>query len=217
MMIRYYFVILFFILFSCNEKKTQERNADKKYESITGIINNEKYRAIQSNEENLFVLNEKNDTVYKHPYRATLNFEFKDFNEDRFLDLLINQMSNSGGLYELVLYNNEANTFIPVENFTAFPSPEKIKETKFYYSYHKSGCADSNWDSDLFIIENYKAIKLGNISGRECETETKRGIFIYKVNCENEILIKEVPIEKLENFDKSEFIEKYWNDNYKKF
>gem|GEM_PF-5245252 len=34
------------------------------------------------------------------------------------------------------------------------PPPQRINGTHYFYSYHKSGCADMDWDSDLFYIHN---------------------------------------------------------------
>lgn len=82
-----------------------------------------------------------------------------------------------------------------------------------------------NWVSDLFKIENFKAIQLGHIRGQGCDFEVKENpqvIEIYKVSDNNEEkskLLKKLPYLKfIPDFgDKWNFIEEYWNRNYKKF
>jgi hypothetical protein len=95
-----------------------------------------------------------------------------------------------------------------------------IEGTKCYYSYHRSGCADKNWDSDLFFIENFKTFKLGTISGRECENrDEKDGIYIYKSKENKETLTETRDINEIHKFqnDKWDYIKEYWTNNYKKF
>ena len=221
---RYFIVISLVFLLSCQNKEARKdrkeesiNNVQKVLDSSIVIIDNIKYKVYLSLDKDLFVLNEKNDTIYKHPKRATNGFEITDYNEDGYKDILINQISNVGGLHELVFYEKKSGQFIAVENFTEFPSSEKIQGTKYYYSFHRSGCADANWDSDLFYIENYKAIKIGNISGRECETEEHKRIFINKVIGGKEILKETVSVDEKKQLDKWDLIKKYWIANYKNF
>lgn len=82
-----------------------------------------------------------------------------------------------------------------------------------------------NWVSDFFKIQNFKIIQLGHIDGQGCDFEVKKNpqvINIYKVidnKEENGKLVEKLPylkfIPKFE--DKWDFIEKYWNKNYKQF
>lgn len=165
----------------------------------------------------LVILNTKNDTIYRHDGSASNGFVFEDFDENGTLDIRLNHISNSGGYSELIMFDEKTNQFKNVINFDSFNNPIRLKKTKLWYSYHKSGCADINWDSDLFYIQNYKAIRIGNISGRGCEGEPKNGIFINKIIGEKEKLIKEIIRKKGYYGDKWEFIEKYWNENFNKF
>ena len=149
-------------------------------------IDNSFYFVIQDDprsetNRNLVILNDKSDTIYKHNDFATNGFEFEDFDNDGTLDIRLYQISNVGGLSELIMFDKNSKEFKNVENFTRFFEPTKPKKTKLWYSYHRSGCADINWDSDLFYIHNFKAIRIGNISGRGCEGEPKNGIFINKI------------------------------------
>lgn len=77
-----------------------------------------------------------------------------------------------------------------------------------------------NWDSDLFYIKDFKAVRLANISGRECENSgIKDGLYINKVSGGKKNLFKTLPIDTVHKFkdDKREFIKKYWIENYKLF
>ena len=174
------------------------------------------YTAIQSSEKNLFIINNKNDTIYNHLDQVN-GAEFIDFNEDGFKDILFNYITNVPNINDLALFDTVSSSFILVEDFNSYPSSTKLEGTDYYYSYHRSGCADANWDSDLFFIENYKPYKIGNISGIGCEDGAKTGIFISKVENGKLVLIEE--FEKEPGYFKSkwEFIEEYWSSNYHKF
>jgi len=126
-------------------------------------------------------------------------------------------MSNIPDRLDLALFSKESKKFVLVEDFFDFPIPTKIRDKGVYYSYHRSGCADSNWDSDLFIIEDYKAIRIGNISGIGCEGTGKTGIFISKVNHKKKELIQEILREPGYYEDKFDFIKDYWTKNHERF
>ena len=90
-------------------------------------------------------------------------------------------------------------------------------KTGFYYSYHRSGCADSNWDSDLFVIKNHRAIRIGNISGIGCEGTGKQEFSSRKLEKKKKELIKEILREPGYYDDKWDFIKNYWTKNHEKF
>jgi hypothetical protein len=165
----------------------------------------------------IFIIkNKQNDTLLIEKDLSP-NFEFKDFNGDGFQDIMFYIMSNTGGVWDLILYDSAKKTFRLVENFPDFPDPIKIENTIFYYSYHKSGCADLNWDSDLFYIKNFKTIRIGNISGEGCNNrDMKDGIYIKKIKGEKETLFQTLPISTIEKYKdyKWGFIEDYWTKKY---
>lgn len=144
-------------------------------------------------------------------------FIFTDFNEDGFLDIELHFITNTPDVKEILIYNSDLKEFTEIKNFSSFPLPIKIKNTDYYYSYHRSGCADSNWDSDLFYLEENKGVKIGNIHAIECGNENDDGIYFYKINGENKKQIKLIPIENKGFENKWIFIEKYWTENYQKF
>jgi hypothetical protein len=166
---------------------------------------------------NLFTLkSSKGDVLYKNDNNPS-EYIFTDFNEDGFLDIELHFMTNVPGVNEILIFNPELKNFTEIENFSSFPASIKIKNTDYYYSYHRSGCADSNWDSDLFYLKENKAIKIGNIHTIECDNDDDNGIYFYKVNGENKEQIKLIHIEKKDFKNKWDFIEKYWSENYEEF
>jgi hypothetical protein len=182
-------------------------------------INGSRFIAIYRTDEFLYVLDSKNNVVLKSKDYYP-DFEFTDFDNDGNEELMINYLSNVPAIKDLIKYNPTSNLFVPIENFSNFPDPKPITGTKYFYSYHRSGCADRNWDSDLFFIENYKTIKVGNIAGRECDNiDEKDGIYIYKVlNGEKEIT-NTLPIERIKEFEDTKwgFILDFWTKNYNDF
>ena len=179
-------------------------------------INGKRYIGCYNNQTNFFVINSKLDTIYKHQ-KWVNSVEFLDFNNDGMSDIIFEYMSNIPDVLDLAIFDNTKSSFELVEDFNSFPSPKKIDTTGYYYSYIRSGCADSNWNSDLFIIQNDKAIRKGNISGIGCEGTGKTGIFISKVSGKEIKLIKEILRDPGYYDDKFEFIKNYWNRNYSNF
>ncbi len=155
-------------------------------------------------------------TLYRNDNNPS-EFILTDFNEDGFLDIELHFMTNVPDVNEILIFNPELKIYTEIENFSSFPASIKIKNTNYYYSYERSGCADSNWDSYLYYLKENKAIKIGNIHTIECDNESDNGIYIYKINGENKEQIKLIPIPKKGFENKWEFIEKYWNENYMKF
>jgi hypothetical protein len=122
--------------------------------------------------------------------------KFEDFDGDGFKDIILDYYSNVADRSDLILYDKNHKRFVLIKDFPDYPASIKLKGTNLFYSYHRSGCADYNWDSDLFKIVNFKIIRIGNISGEECvDPPRKKGIYISKVKNKKEKLIKRLPIE----------------------
>lgn len=189
---------------------------DEIYTSETKI-NGKKYKVCSGYYHGVYALDYKNDTVFK--LNELGNGEFLDFNKDGYKDIYIGYMTNVPGIYDLALFDTLSNTFKIVENFSSYPASQKLNKTNLYFSYHRSGCADSNWDSDLFIIKDYKTYKIGNISGHGCENDEKNGIYIYKIIDSKEKMIRSFSITVIEKYKKYKwgFIEDYWSKNYNLF
>lgn len=169
--------------------------------------------------DTLYVVNNGGDTIIRTPDLHP-NFEFNDFNEDGCKDIRIHYLGNVPAVQDLLLFDKTKKSFKLVEDFSRFPDPNPIKGTKFFYSYHRSGCADMNWGSDLFYLDNFKAIRIGNISGYECENrDTTDGVYIYKVKGSKKTSVVTMPITTIQKYDEYKwgFIKEYWTKNYRKF
>src|SRR5690606_22364203 len=123
--------------------------------SDTTIILGEKYIGFGTNELKLIVLNAKGDTVFNQP-DLYFEFEFLDFNSDSLSDIVITRLSNVPGIQDLLLFDKTKMSFTMVGGFDKFPDPKPIHGTNYFYSYHRSGCADNFWESDLFYIDNFE-------------------------------------------------------------
>ena len=237
---KFYFVIIFSLfVFSCSNQSTKNDNfmrsdtipnitsendnlSDLKLLVDTLTIEGIDYIVFQSypgrdTSCNLTIIDRKKDTVYIHQNYATNGFELEDFDNDGILDIRMYQLSNIGGISELIMFNKASKSFHEVLNFTDFADPKKIKNSAYWYSYQRAGCADVNWESKLFKIVDFKTIELGEMTGIFCEHEPKKGIFIYRITGKqkNLILSENKWPEKFR--DRWEYIENYWTKNYMKF
>ncbi len=151
--------------------------------------------------------------------------KYSDFDKDGNKDILIDYYGNNSS-YFLYLFDQKTNKFRKIKNYISFPDAFPLKSNpKYYYSYHKAGCADMNWESDLFKIKNFKIVHLGNIEAKGCNFDIKENpqvIEIYKIPNNDErdkIKIAKHPYKKyIKKFEeKWDFIDEYWNTNYAKF
>lgn len=229
---KYSIISVFFLLISCkhaisksnsfvsNKTSNKVKTQFKEIKSDILPVNNLKFTIKQFKEENLsfslIILNEKFDTIYKHNDFID-EYKIIDFNGDGYQDIELDYISNIPGIIDVLIFDKKKKFFFIIDNLQDFPSPQKINKTNYFYSYHRSGCADYNWDSDLFYISNYKCFKIGNISGRGCGYEERNGIFINKIVNEKEVEINWIKRDSGYYNDKWEFIEKYWTKNYLKF
>lgn len=212
-------VILFFIslllCYSCKNKTEKVFTIhNNEPELFTEEFREDKYKFTAIFDKDVFLIkNEQNDTIYINKNHVA-SYEIKDVDKDEYKDFIVRHISNYSS-YDIGFYDKNINDFQVIEDFDG--EPQKISGTQYYYSYAKAGCADSNWYSDLFYIENYKIITVGKIVGIGCIGEEKNGIFIYSYNGEKENLKKFIPREAGYYNDKWEFIKKYWTENYMHF
>jgi hypothetical protein len=185
----------------------------------TASVKGRLYKAIYRTDEFLYIYDSKDSIVFQSKDYCQF-FEFKDFNEDGYKDLLINYIGNIPAQHDLILFDDKTDTFKPVRDFSRYPNPIKVGGTRYFYSYHRSGCADMNWDSDLFYIEDFRITKIGTVSGRECDNDNvKDGIYIFKIKRNNNKLFKKLPIVTVYTYKDTKwgFIQAYWNTSYRKF
>ncbi|MCW4470544.1 hypothetical protein OGH69_16355 [Flavobacterium sp. MFBS3-15] len=181
----------------------------------SAYINNKWFKACWGTSERAFVLNDENDTLYSEK-EGIWHIKFNDFNEDGYKDMFVGYNGNYIA-YELGLFDYKTNNFKLVKGFSSYRDTHKLKGTNYYYSYSSGGCADLNWYSILFYINDYVAYSIGQIEGIGCEQEEKNGIFVSKITEGKEILVKSIPREPGYYADKWDFIQKYWLENYKAF
>lgn len=216
------------MFFSCrNEENMNLKNEISFTKSQIQVFNrdtlindNQKFIVKHFRDDNLdfslLILNEKFDTIYKH-FDYIDEYEILDFNEDGFKDLRLDYITNTPDVIDIVLFDSNSKRFEIVKDLGYYPSSFKIKNSNYYYSYHRAGCSDLNWESDLFYIKDYRCIKIGNISGRGCNYEKRNGIFINKIVDKKEIEINWIKRDTGYYEDKWEFIENYWTKNHLKF
>lgn len=188
------------------------------YFEKTIIIQGKRYLGFL-NHNGFYLVDSKNE-IYLSQSGEYFTWDFKDFNNDGYDDIFLSLNSNTPDVFNLLLYLPKTHSFKFIQDFNHFSAPEQIHETNYFYSYHESGCADMDWDSDLFYINKYKAIRIGNISGNQCENSgIKDGLYIYKVHDEKKTLIKTLSIDIIKKYKdyKWDFIKEYWNKNYKLF
>jgi hypothetical protein len=180
------------------------------------------------NGEKLIIYNDYTSFIVTRNRKDTLinvkanyfNIEFKDLDKDGNVDILGDWGGHIPERYDLFLFVGKTGQYRRVDNFSKFPAPVMVSGTKYYYSYHKSGCADMDWDSDLFYLSNYKAIRIGTISGLQCFSKDEpMGIFIYKVSKGKKILINKLKPEATAAYEEGKwgFIKDYWTSSWKKF
>ncbi len=206
------FILLVFI------GRSQETEVDSTILLVKSeTIYKELFTAILKSNDTLYLLDSKENILFKNVNQS--NFEFKDFNNDGYKDLILTYYSNIH-YQDLILFDTISNTFIPVEKFSRFPEAKSVESTKYYYSYRRDGCADMNWVSDIFHIEDFKATQIGHISGKGCEGDNvKNEICIYKIVNENKKLLETLSIDTIKSYEdfKWGFIKEYWKKNYRRF
>jgi hypothetical protein len=205
---------------SCRPHNVPERAFTKIDSTIvrfdSTIILGKTYRGLGTNENKLVVLNSGGDTILDQA-DMYFDFEFADFNGDSLDDIVVHRLTNVGGIKDLLLFDKARLNFTLVDGFERFPDPQKIPGTDYYYSYHRSGCADAFWDSDLFYLQDFKAILLANISGNECEGE--KGIIVSKIVNGEKRTFEKHTLDVLDKYSdhKWGFIADYWSRNYYRF
>jgi hypothetical protein len=139
-----------------------------------------------------------------------------DFNGDDGIDIMVNFMGNIDR-QSLFLFDKGRNVFKKIQDFEKYPEAKPIKGLNFYYSYHRSGCADNYWTSDLFTIVDFKVVHLGKIFGNGCEEP--RNIKIYRIGRGQEDIAATLSYRLATDHKNGKwgFIEDYWTTNYRVF
>lgn len=186
----------------------------------TATIFNEKYYAIyRSDEELLYIVSATREIILKQRGMGP-DLLFVDFNDDGFKDIVVTFKSDAPDVKALLLFDYKEKNFRPVVGFDVYAEPVLITGTNLYYSYSPAGCANFDWNSDLFYIKDYKAIKTGNMNVNQCpNSEAENGIYIRKLKEGKMELEDKIPLTVFANYPDGKwgFLTDYWNKNYKKF
>jgi hypothetical protein len=147
--------------------------------------------------------------------------KYPDFNSDKYPDILLDYIGNNSS-YSLYLFDSIQLKYKKIRNYSDFPDAIKIKPN-LYYSYQAVGCADLNWVSDLFKIENFEIVHLAHMEAESCENDSKtkqKTIQVFKVK-------DSVNNQRFHNFnyndqikkndDKWNYLKKYWSNNFSFF
>ena len=219
------YLLILFAIFGATNLFGQDRNSD-----TTFVISMQSFcfqtKDVNADQVTLTIFRNseiiKTDTL---DAGGLSNLQFPDFDNDGNKDIILTYLGNNFTYY-LYLFDKTNNEFKFVNGFDRFPEAKQLKTNpKYYYSYHRAGCADMNWVSDLFYIDNFKSIHIGRIYGQGCDFEDKENpqvIEIFKITDnkkENGKLIEKLPyLKNIPDFgNKWDYIEKYWNANYGKF
>lgn len=204
----------------------EDNVSTSKYDSDTSFIINELNVIIQTKEmenSDLLLIQITNgdsviiDTIMSS--NALSDMWFTDFNKDGNMDIMFSYLGNNP-YHLLYLFNPKTSLYTEIKDYGNFSDSKQLTNNpKLYFSYHRAGCADYNWESDLFKIDNYEIIHLGNLYGNGCEADslqyikTSRGKYPNNTKVDSLSYYNNVP----EFGDKWDFIEKYWNNNWQKF
>jgi len=220
-------LIIFLIALSCTVKKTiaveqsSELGSEVVYDT-TLTIDSHVYNVTGLTGGPLFIADAKGDTLLKEETASDAWFE--RFNDDDYPDLRVMYMTNVPDIGNVYLYDSGNHAFRKIDDVSHFPAAQRLMNTACYYSYHRSGCADQNWGSELFIIKDFKTYCIGRIEAYGCangEGDPKDGIYVYKQHGENDegILINTIPIDTIGTYEdyKWGFIADYWTKQYRLF
>lgn len=177
------------------------------------------YLVMYRTNDTLTILRE-NDIIYSNNFSIRGGIEFNYFNEDRYKDLIITHLTNMGGVIDVMVFDSSDLSFKLINDLEEYPSPTHLINN-YYYSYHRAGCADMNWVSDLFEIKNYKTVFLAEIYGQGCDSNPKK-IDIFKIennDKDSKILVTTLSIDTINNYPENKwgFIKDYWTKKYVDF
>ena len=219
------YLLILLAIFGATNLFGQDHNFDTSF-----VINKQTFRFLTKdvNDDQVTLTISRNSKIIKTDTLdagGLSDLQFPDFDNDKNKDIMLTYMGNNFTYY-IYLFDKTHNEFKFVEGFDRFPEAMQLKTNlKYYYSYHRAGCADMNWVSDLFYIDNFRSIHIGHIYGQGCDFEVKDNpqvIEIFKIidnKEENRKLIGKLPyLKNIPDFgDKWDFIKKYWTENYGKF
>ncbi|KQW98825.1 hypothetical protein [Flavobacterium sp. Root420] len=181
--------IIFLVIYSTSfaQKNTTVIKCDSIYKDkgITiKLVNFETEKDGYEGEKNSILiinqkLNNKNSVLVKDSiFSSTQKIEFKDFNNDKIKDILVQNISDvrSNWTYNLYLYNPKKNNFIRVIGFEEIKNPMYKAKYNIIQGYVVSG---QDWVSFYKIKKNHiydYGIKIVDDHGHNFDKEYKKAI-----------------------------------------
>ncbi len=225
------FIITFLVaLVSCNPQSNHDLKYKDNLSSPNKIFKND---SSEIHRDTLILNNQQVIQTLKHDQFYSLTFlsgdsiitcadyyfkaEFPDIDGDGFKDIRVFVFSNTPNQCENYLFDKISKTFRLIEN--CYLDIQLIRGTKLFYTYSSTGCSDMSWESHLSKIENWQEINIGFMNTKDCGDEDD-GIYIYKINGNDEKLISTIKIKKFDNNGKNNkwnFIKSYWTKYHSKF
>lgn len=158
------------------------------------LVDGESYTAYYTinkrlGEQGGFFIKKGLDQIVFSTKNIVIGAEFKDFDGDGYKDILLERRGVDSGQQDLLLYDPKTKKYILVGNCT---NAERIKDTKYYYSYEDC-CMGRFFSSDLFFISNFKIIRVGFIKYDDSIDGSKfYGLRIYRINGGTETLMQKL-------------------------
>lgn len=150
----------------------------------------------------------------EHNIFSSIEGNYDDFDKDGFKDIVITY-SDLRFISNVYLYDSENKIFRKVKNFSWFPEAQKLDSaTNLYYSYEATGCANDNWESFLFEIKDYTAIKIAEIQVDVCEFEIPKITYIQNLNPKEKIDIDSKEFGYKKNGSKDDFMKLFWTKKW---
>ncbi|NOU62002.1 hypothetical protein [Marinifilum caeruleilacunae] len=170
------------------------------------------------------VIVERNQSILKIDQLVTSpDFEFIDFDSDSIPELVFYCIGCKAEVLTIFDYDSINQSFKLIKNIEDFPAPKNIEKTNLYYSYSPTGCADQNWESKLFRIENFKTELIGLLRVEACPDNDKNTAFtidIFKPDNSNDLtFVEALPLDTINTYNENKwgFIKSYWENQYKAF
>lgn len=188
----------------------------------TTVIADQTFVVYQSSNDTLTIINleSKEEQRFQTPFPS---FSIEDFNGDKLDDIVISTISNISGIIQLLLFNNDKGNFKWIQDIFKFPNARRISDSNLYYSYSRNGCADENWKSFLFRIEDFEITEIEELRVVGCEyNQAEHGMFLKTFVDESSEFNKIGGLDLMGELSKWEFIAEFWplrirNMNYDKY
>ena len=213
-------------LFSCKQSVKEKQAATVVfkdtipaiYDSVFKVSNMVLSAQILKERETLYSLKTLDGKIIIEPADHYAGLEILDINKDGYNDIRIFEVSNTPNQCQNYFFIPKDKSFRKIKGSNL--DIKLLPNTNLYYSYNRAGCADMNWESHLSKIEDFEEINIGMIQAHDCDDKND-GISFYKIITYDKVIkIDQRPDPNFEiegKNNKSDYIEKYWLKNYKKY